>query len=152
MDSRTWLPLAAWLSVAGGCALLGGCSLVDPNVGPSQTGCAAQAGATPSSTGYYGSASANTGEGTCSADAGSACDDCESRWCCPTRLSCYADPVCNCADQAMGTCEDKVTDAAASDSGAYPPQCWSAFSASGEIAEARVSCLRAWCQKVCGVP
>jgi hypothetical protein len=52
----------------------------------------------------------------------------------------------------MSACANNVGDAGVSDSGGSPPQCWNAFSASGEAAEARVSCLRSWCQKVCGVP
>jgi hypothetical protein len=121
--------------------LVAGCSLVDPNVGTNQAACGAQTGPTSA----YGPSAIDAG-GTCAADAGSDCDDCESRWCCQTRLACYADPVCDCADKAMDTCMGTATDDAA------VGRCWSAFSASGDPAKSRFACLRAWCQGVCGVP
>jgi hypothetical protein len=126
--------------------LVAGCSLVDPNVGPNQAACGAQTGSTTG----YGPAGTDAG-GSCAADAGTACDDCESRWCCQTRSACYADPVCDCADKAMDTCLDM----GAGDSGpddAAVGRCWVAFSASGAVAKSRFTCLRAWCQGVCGVP
>jgi hypothetical protein len=140
MSRRAGFPSAVAL------LLVAGCSLVDPNVGPNLAACGAQAGPATA----YGPAHTDAG-GACAADAGSACDDCESRWCCQTRLACYADPVCDCADQAMDTC----TEMAAADSGsgdAGVGRCWNAFSASGDVAKSRFACLRAWCQGVCGVP
>jgi hypothetical protein len=118
------------------------CSLLDPNVGSNQAACGAQGG---SSTSGYGPATFDAA-GTCGADAGSACDDCESRWCCQTRLACYADPVCDCADKAMDTCVSTTPGDAA------VGRCWEAFSATGDVAKSRLNCLRAWCQSVCGVP
>ena len=126
--------------------LVAGCSLVDPNVGTNQAACGAQTGPTSA----YGPSAIDAG-GTCAADAGSDCDDCESRWCCQTRLACYADPVCDCADRAMDTCLSAAEgDAASSD--AAVGRCSEAFSASGDVAKARLTCLRAWCQQVCDVP
>jgi hypothetical protein len=128
-------------------AALVGCSLLDPNVGSNQAACRAQSGSSASG---YGPATIDAA-GTCGADAGSACDDCESRWCCQTRLACYADPVCDCADRAMDTCLSAAErDAASSD--AAVGRCSDAFSASGDVAKARLTCLRAWCQQVCDVP
>jgi hypothetical protein len=147
MDGRTLSLIAVWMAGAAGC------SLVDPNVGPSQTSCAAQAGAASNGNGgggYYGTGA--DASGWCGADAGNPCDDCESKWCCQTRLACYADPVCDCADEAIGACANTMPDAAAISTGGAPTQCWTAFSASGHIAQERFECLRAWCQKVCGLP
>jgi hypothetical protein len=120
------------------------CSFLDPSVGPNQAACSARSGSA-SSTGY-GSAAADAA-GTCGSDAGSACDDCESRWCCHTRNACYADPVCDCADEAMDTCMEM---AAGED--AATGRCWSVFGESGDVAKSRLACLRAWCQGVCGLP
>jgi hypothetical protein len=129
-------------------AAASGCSLFDPQVGANQAACGQEAGV--ASAGYGPSNKADAG-GTCGADAGSACDDCESTHCCATRLSCYGDPVCDCADQALDSCLEMAgdDDAAASDSVA---RCWNQFSASGHIAQARLSCERAWCQDVCAIP
>jgi hypothetical protein len=126
---------------------LAACSVLDPNVGANQAACGAQ---TASPVGGYGSTGTDAAA-MCAADAGSACDDCESRWCCPTRVACYADPVCNCADQAMDMCVD-MPPADAGTGDAAVAYCWQAFAASGDIAKSRLACVRAWCQDVCGAP
>jgi hypothetical protein len=147
MSARARLPRAVWpLALLA----LVGCSLLDPNVGSNQAACGVQAGSTASG---YGSAGTDAAA-MCGADAGSACDDCESRWCCPTRVACYADPVCDCADQAMNLCPGVPQgDAEAGDAAsAAVGRCWEAFATSGDIAKSRLACLRAWCQEVCGVP
>jgi len=149
------------LPLAFALASLPGCSAIDPQVGPSQESCGAKvAGAgngsgnagyppTPSS-GSQASPAAAPWQ-TCSADAGSPCDDCESKWCCMTRLACYADPVCACADQALDACLDSTEqDGGVPSAGATA--CWTAFSARGTVEEARVACVRAWCSNPCSGP
>jgi hypothetical protein len=131
----------------------GGCSSIDPEVGPSQESCGVEPLGTTAAAGggaYAGAATSSatptTTPTTCSADAGSACDDCESLWCCPTRLACYEDPVCACADHALDTC----TDAA----GASLPAagaCWSAFAGRGTVEADRVACLASYCQGACAI-
>ncbi len=131
-----WLPFA------------GGCSLFDPKVGPTQAACEDQSGSATGSP--YGATV--VASGTCWADAGSDCDDCESTHCCQTRLTCYGDPVCDCADKALDTCLEPLTSGPTSDGSDPATQCWNAFNASGHIAQARTACERAWCQQVCAVP
>jgi hypothetical protein len=136
---------AVWLVV------LGGCSLVDPRVGPLQASC------TAGEQGDYGSGGTSSGYGddggaTCGPDSGRACDDCESLHCCETRLACFGDRVCGCADQALDGC---LGMAGGNDDGGAPDasaRCWAAFAASGTIAQARVSCQRTWCQQACSIP
>ncbi len=137
-----------------------GCTALDPEVGPSQEACGADAasagasgttgyGSTPTS-GYTASDPAAQSQ-TCALDAGSPCDDCESRYCCMTRSACYADPVCVCADQALDGCL-----ASTSEGGAVPPPqataCWNAFSAYGTVELARIACEQAWCAVACAIP
>jgi hypothetical protein len=132
-------------------AVLGGCSLVDPNVGPAQVWCTA---GEQGSNAYGGAApgyAADAG-GSCAADSGSACDDCESQYCCDTRLACYGDRVCGCADQALDQCLAMTGGDAEADASDGVARCWDAFTASGHIAQARVSCQRTWCQQACAVP
>jgi hypothetical protein len=136
---RTLSPLAVLALV--------GCSLFDPRVGANQAACEAQSG---SSTSGYGPA-ATDAAGWCGSDAGSACDECESRWCCQTRLGCYGDAVCDCADKALDTCLSATPEDAASSDPAVE-RCWAAFSASGDSAKSRLNCLRTSCQQVCRVP
>jgi hypothetical protein len=142
-----------------------GCSAVDPKVGPSEQSCGesapltgpggpagygASGGAgTGSTAGGYAGSSTGSSEAhlTCAADAGSACDNCETRWCCTSRLACYTDPVCTCADHALDGCLDD-----AGTSASAIAKCWSDFSAHGNVEKARVACERAWCQVPCGVP
>jgi hypothetical protein len=138
-----------------------GCTAIDPEVGPSQESCgidaaSASAGAAPAA--GYGS-TPSSGYGTsrplaptqsCTPDAGSPCDDCESTYCCVTRLACYSDPVCTCADQAMDGCLAVTIEGGATPS----PQaaaCWSAFSAYGTVERVRVACERTWCAAACAV-
>jgi len=100
---------------------------------------------TQSSTGY-----GMTGTSTptiCAEDAGSPCDDCESKWCCSTRLPCYEDPVCVCLDRALDGCLDS-----AGKGESAIAACWASFSSSGSVEAARVACERLWCQEACGVP
>jgi hypothetical protein len=84
----------------------------------------------------------------CLPDAGSDCDNCESTWCCATRLACYHDPVCACADHWLDECLSANPDASESDIA----ECWDAFSSRGAVEKARVACQRAWCQVPCAVP
>jgi hypothetical protein len=138
---------AAWFSLACGC------SFVDPQVGPVQASCPA---GEQGSGGYgYGGASsgngANSGQ-SCGTDSGSACDDCESLYCCDTRLACYGDRVCGCADHALDHCLDMASGDGAADASDAIARCWDAFTTSGHIALARVSCQRARCQQACAVP
>jgi hypothetical protein len=127
------------------------CSSIAPEVGPSQESCGVAAlGATTTTTSGYGYGASSTARAiptTCVADAGSACDDCESTWCCSTRLACYEDPVCACADHALDAC----TDAAGTDPSGNEA-CWSAFDATGTVEAARVACLTSWCQAACAIP
>jgi hypothetical protein len=132
-------------------AAVSGCSLFDPQVGADQAACGEEAGG--ASGGGYGSNPNADAGGICGADAGSPCDDCESAHCCATRLACYGDPVCHCADQALDSCLDLVSgDDAAPAASDSATRCWNLFSASGHVAQARVSCERAWCQDLCGIP
>jgi hypothetical protein len=140
---RPWWALAAVVLVAG-------CTLLDPNVGTEQDNCG---GAGPSMTGssggspYMPSQGAQTTEGVCWADAGSACDDCESAWCCTQHIACYSDAVCFCADHQLDGCEE----AAGADTAAIA-SCWSAFGSRGKVEAARLMCLQAWCASECGTP
>jgi hypothetical protein len=84
--------------------------------------------------------------GTCAADSGNACDDCESQWCCTQHLACYQDPTCACVDQTLDHCLD---DAGPDASTAGP--CWDSFASAGAVEAARVACLKAWCGSQCGV-
>ena len=146
------LRIVPWLGT-GAAALAvaaSACSSLNPNVGPSQESCGVAAlGATTTTTtgsGYV-STTARATPTTCAADAGSACDDCESLHCCATRLPCYEDPVCACADQALDAC----LAAAGSDSDGAAA-CWNAFTSKGSVEAARVACEIAWCQAVCEIP
>jgi hypothetical protein len=123
------------------------CSLVDPRVGPAQASCTAEGSGYGSGTGYGTDAGAS-----CAADSGSGCDDCESAHCCATRLACYGDAVCGCADKALDPCLEAAGDDAAADASDTVARCWSAFTATGGVAQARVSCQRTWCKDVCGIP
>lgn len=137
-----------------------GCAQIEPSVGLSQESCGNSApnvttagGNSPyGSTGMslYGGASPATSPAVaCVADAGSACDLCESTYCCTTRLACYRDPVCFCADQALDEC---LAGAGVSSS---PPQvsaCLDHFSAHGTVERARLACQQAWCTTECALP
>jgi hypothetical protein len=97
----------------------------------------------------YGGASAATSPAkACIADAGSPCDICESTYCCMTRLDCYRDPVCFCADQALDDCFGTVSEGSASAGQA----CRDAFSAHGTVERSRLACQQAWCATECGLP
>lgn len=134
------------------------CSSFYPQVGPSQESCGVEPLHVGSTGGSEYGASAGDGYDTsgaadgppsdmCSIDAGSACDDCESKWCCPTRLACYEDPVCVCADMAMDVCL-----ASANASPKVTASCWASFTATGNVEAARVACERAWCTGPCAIP
>jgi hypothetical protein len=106
-------------------------------------------GATTATTsaGYgYGTTTSRTTPTTCQADAGTACDDCESEYCCPTRLACYEDPVCACADHALDVCNAAARNTLAMG------VCWSTFANFGTVEAARVACQVAWCQQACAIP
>jgi hypothetical protein len=150
------LSIVFWTLLSTPSAL--GCSAVDPSVGLPQGSCAAAAeipsggGGAGGSSGYggaKGSSPASSGTLACMADAGSACDNCEDRWCCPTRLACYSDPVCRCADSTLDHCLPDNPDGGWS---AVVAGCWDTFSSRGAVEKARVACLRAWCQAPCAVP
>lgn len=87
-----------------------------------------------------------TNSSLCLADAGSPCDDCETRWCCAQRSDCYEDPVCTCADQALDQCQRLGS------SDASMAACWNSFAAEGTVEALRVQCLQAWCAEVCDIP
>jgi hypothetical protein len=125
------------------------CSSFDPQVGASQESCgvAALSATTPTTTEYGGTTSGTATPTICVADAGSACDDCESEYCCSTRLPCYEDPVCACADHALDTCV-----AAAGTDPSVVGSCWTAFTNAGTVEAARVACEIAWCQAACEIP
>src|SRR5580692_6024762 len=144
-------PLAAWLPLAFAVALLPACAVIDPQVGPSQESCGASgagAGTTGGNTGYGSAASNGYGASgtalpgqTCSPDAGTACDDCESKYCCATRAACYADPVCVCADQGIDSCLGS-NGGTPTVSSAQVAACWETFSSHGKVEQARVACER----------
>lgn len=131
---------------------LAGCSSIDARVGARQDSCgegesAASGGGGGTGTPYPGAREvAAAASGTCAADAGSACDDCESQWCCDARLACYRDPVCVCADEALDGC---LSDAAADPS--RVSACWDAFAKRGSVEAAFVACDRMSCAEACGV-
>jgi hypothetical protein len=106
------------------------CSGTDPQVGPEREVCHA-----------YADACAFTGD---------PCDDCESLSCCPTRLGCYNEATCSCADSQLDDCLG--VDAAAGGDPTAVAQCWATFAASGTAAKARIACQRAYCAEECGVP
>jgi hypothetical protein len=146
-----WLALVLLFAV--------GCAAIDPEVGPSQEACGIDAASSvaPGNTGYgstpstgYGSSVPAARSQSCTPDAGSACDDCESRYCCMTRLACYSDPVCTCADQAMDLCLAK-TDEGGTVQSPQATACWNAFSAYGTVEKARVACEQTWCAVACAV-
>jgi hypothetical protein len=151
---------AAWCQCALVLASLAGCAQIDPQVGPSQESCGtgvAAAGATAGNSGYggagtsaYGASAATSQEQACTPDAGSPCDVCESTYCCMTRLACYRDPVCLCADQALDKCFETAGKAGAS--AQQGAACRDAFSAHGAVEQARMACQQAWCAAACAVP
>jgi hypothetical protein len=67
-----------------------------------------------------------------------------------TRLACYSDPVCTCADQAMDLCLAK-TDEGGTVQSPQATACWNAFSAYGTVEKARVACEQTWCAVACAV-
>jgi hypothetical protein len=153
---------AAWCQCALVLASLAGCAEIDPQVGPSQESCGvsvAGAGPTAGNAGYGGAstsasrASAATVQGqVCAADAGSACDVCESTYCCMTREACYKDPVCLCADQALDSCLEGLEDRMPPPTSAQLDACRDAFSARGTVEQARMACQQAWCAAACAAP
>jgi hypothetical protein len=143
-----------WLVWCAGLPLLAtgaGCSAFSPQVGPDQESCGEDAAvAAPAGQTGYGPAptvAPTNVSPRCSPDGGEACDDCESQFCCATRLACYADPVCACADRAWDRCTDDATRSAS-----QKAACWAAFTSEGTVEAARVACERTWCQAVCNVP
>lgn len=137
-----------------------GCADIEPQVGPSQESCGNSLPATTApggnspygSTGMsmYGGASAATSPAVaCVADAGSACDLCESTYCCTTRLACYRDPVCFCADHALDECFDVASNKGSASAG---QACLDAFAAQGTVERARLACQQSWCATECAPP
>jgi hypothetical protein len=133
------------------------CSTFDPAVGPLQvadSGASASTCALPAN-GYAASYGAPTGAAAaaafCSVDGGTIggpCDTCEAASCCADRVACYSDHTCACGDEALDACTSSLSgDAGAAESLA----CWSAFAATGSIAQTRYACLRTWCSEVCGI-
>jgi hypothetical protein len=127
------------------------CASIDPEVGASQESCGVEplgATTTTSTSTIYGASGGVTSTPTtCEADAGSACDECESERCCATRLPCYEDPVCVCQDHVLDACV-----AAAGSDSAEAGECWTSFTNAGAVEAARVACEIAWCKAVCGIP
>jgi hypothetical protein len=139
-----------------------GCNVFDPKVGLSQESCGEDAiapgaasegyggGAAAKTSGAYGASSgaaSSSTVGICAPDAGSACDQCESRFCCPTRVACYGDPVCICADRAL----DRCLKAKAPGEDAGIDACWDTFEENGTVEAERAACERTWCPGPCGV-
>jgi hypothetical protein len=147
-----------WGLALASAALASACAQIEPQVGDSQESCGESApittatGGNPGSgstgTSVYGGASPATSPAVaCVADAGSACDICESTYCCMTRLACYRDPVCFCADRALDGCMGG--------NGASAEQvtaCLNVFSAHGTVERARLACQQAWCATECAAP
>jgi hypothetical protein len=123
-----------------------GCSLLSAQVGPAQGSCAAAGDVESGGSGNpYGTAAAPMqGAATCGSDAGSPCDNCESKWCCAQRVACYDDPVCACADSNLDSCRSWAD---ASGAG----ECWDTFASAGTVESTRVACLTAWCAGVCSI-
>ncbi len=123
-----------------------GCSLLDAQVGAAQGSCAAAGNVQTGSGGggAYGPAASTQGTPTCGIDAGSACDDCETKWCCAQRLACYDDPVCACADSNLDSCRSWADASSQGD-------CWDTFASAGTVESTRVACLIAWCAGVCSI-
>ena len=142
-----------YLSLLGLFAL--GCSALSPEVGPQQDMCGAASFISGAGTNAGGSSAYGTQTGgqtasiriVCSADAGSACDDCEAKWCCTQRLDCYQDPVCACADTQMDSCQDSAGEDSAAAEG-----CWRTFASQGTVEATRLTCIQAWCAGPCGAP
>ncbi len=136
-----------------------GCAAIDPQVGPSQESCGVDpigAASTAGSGGYGSAPSAGSGGSSavvatryCSPDAGGPCDLCESTYCCTTRMACYMDPVCVCADHAMDEC---LGNGGSAPSPGQVAACEDAFSARGSVEQARITCLQAWCAAACAGP
>jgi hypothetical protein len=151
---------AAWCQCAFVLASFAGCAQIDPQVGPSQESCGesvASALAAAGNSAYgggtatnaYGASAATSPAHACTPDAGGPCDVCESTYCCMTRLACYSDPVCVCADHALDTCFDAL---GAAPSAKQATACLDAFSAHGAVEQARIACQQAWCAAACAVP
>ncbi len=141
----------AWCALLALLAAGAGCSALSPQVGPDQESCGEDAAA-PVAAGQTGYGPAPTAAPAnvsplCSPDGGEACDDCESQFCCATRLACYGDPVCACADRAWDRCMDDATRSASQKNA-----CWAAFTSEGTVEAARVACERTWCKVACNVP
>jgi hypothetical protein len=146
---------ARWLVLAAVAGATSGCSLLEAKVGEEQDVCPGYASGYTSSGGGGGSnpyvstssSGATPNTSVCLADAGSACDDCESVWCCTERAACYGDPVCRCADWNLDQCQGND-----GDSGSAWAACWSAFGTRGTVEAERLACLQAWCASACGTP
>jgi hypothetical protein len=147
---------AVWCTCLLGLASVAACSAIEPEVGPSQESCGVSpiGPASTAVSGGYGSSPSGGNSASsalppsryCAPDAGGPCDVCESTYCCATRMACYMDPVCVCADNAMDECQD------AAKSADQVSACEDAFSARGTVEQARMTCLNAWCATVCGAP
>jgi hypothetical protein len=133
------------------------CSLVEPKIGETLPVCG-EAGAVAQVTGPYaphgaaGPASTAPLLTSCPPDAGSTCDVCESASCCATRLDCYNDPLCACADATLDACLSALGPAAYDRTSPDVQRCWDDFAGVSAIAGARVACERAACAGPCGVP
>jgi hypothetical protein len=132
------------------------CSTFDPHVGRLQNDGAAVATCSLGASGYgttYGSPAGGAATADfCTADGGTLagpCDTCEAASCCPTRVACYSDQSCSCADTALDACITAVPDASATSS---LLACWTAFGATNVIAEARYACLTKLCSTACQIP
>jgi hypothetical protein len=82
----------------------------------------------------------------CAPEGLTGCDYCEAINCCDTRRACYNDVDCGCADSEADDClgAAMTPDAVVA--------CWAAFAASGQAAQQRIACERAYCQDDCAVP
>jgi hypothetical protein len=151
-------------------ALVVACSAFEPDVGPVQGDGSSASACSLGASGYGTSYGAPNGQAAivdfCTVDGGTIdglCDTCEVANCCAERVACYSDQTCSCADEALDPCLSAVPADAASPDGESEgglsaatssalAACWSAFTSSGSIGQARYECLRVSCREPCQIP
>jgi hypothetical protein len=151
---------AAWCTALLVLASLAACTAFEPRVGASQDTCNTGSdgqGAMSGSTEYATMPAAGTSMAgspqTCPVvDGGSSCDTCESTYCCMTRLACFHDPVCVCADKAMDSCIESLQASRNPPTAHQIDECRDAFAARGTVEADRITCQEAMCASACAVP
>ena len=130
------------------------CSAFDPNVGPLQRDAGPASTCELGASGYGSTLGAPSGQAAandfCTAEGGtleSACDECEATSCCDTRVACYSDQGCSCADTALDACMAALGDASTKGAAA----CWATFAATSALASARNTCVESNCKAPCGL-